>query len=856
MRRRKGLEPKSSNESLGGKPVPAMDFADMQGTEPMRLIDFDTRRNPTTDVAHGFAGVPAFAGNERRMGVHYIRQSMFHRDAYVAMVRQVHDLLIRFASGEDTPWKQRHPEICLPGYAGLTLDSDPWLLAKTIVNMGFNQMYRATHISLLLVELINLMKLQGMGSISPGIGATIRYTVLNNIFSKIGQISVNASYLKGHVDSMADLTNGSPETGYSVFFPLWMPLMRTYLYDQNYDLSQLDSDAYFPLRSRTDVHPLAGMYTQSGASSAIRHDEKPSFGYGLQADTVVPGYTDVSGNIKGAGWFTDHFLEMLAAEVDQYYALFINNSYAGVNLEVDGNKMASFLASFGFMTEKVGYMDLERMAKGIPSLDLASYAAKNFAFMPGVSPTLRADAGITKILWNPADSSSLLKWEMASIDYLRANTPAEVDTDTELPYLCLVPKPGVSMSRFTEGYEADVLGLTGFGVTRMSLGANDVPSHLARLIRLKMLSYTREVKRYVDRSHVGSFLSHSADDPNVYTYPSLFKMGTFMPMWKTTPLIDPNDMFTNGVHLVLDLKVANPVKGTYEDMAHQIGEFGTVLRGSPVTTAEVRAFSGMAQDMSKFPADVALGNNPFKEFGPWLGAALVFIGDGAGLPAFIQIARNDIIDLVRGHMYDAGGKPNIIPAAPYRRVRPDFSIHPAMGGTAYITATAGFEGTMDAAQAVITLEDVPSTNCPPSVDFGVATQPEVILAPIFTPSLLRPITELSQFGLDSYASSKVNYEEKPNLTIVGVAQGASRGSKPKGVDKLVDKEAGKENRFVKDNLRGQRPVPKMAPVPGSFSRSVDPKGGAGEEREEGGLTSKGVIEAGKKKKGGRPSDVA
>lgn len=560
--------PRDRESSLGSSKFNGGRYQASGGMDPIISLDLGKLRNPTTGIRSSMAGISAFGKSEARLGVHYLRMPYPSRDFYHSLWLTQFRKFVSYDSGQDTNWLSRHPELKLIGYDGLAVDSAETLVAKAHVALIQHAVLLSSHLVLKFVAVMNLVKKDGFGNVSANLGSTVRYPVMNAMFSKIANMPVNKAYIQGCVDMMADLTQNSKTAGLFVACPDWLPLGQTYYEDPCEPISGLFNWADYRL-PRFSLHPLPGEYAVTNKRRIA--DAELTRGWGL-AD-LDTGETTVKYNSKHKGWFYDHYLEQLQAEVDAYYNTFCNNTVTALNLGVVNSQLADYYQSLGMFDDRVCFADVVAMSDSIGSCDMDSYAAENFGKFCEVSPIAipGTDLALMSDLDNPVTAPS--HFELSTCDYLR--TASAADAFKEMPYLGLTMTPTGTLDQFLDGvacqswtwhnahdaeHDYDT-SLTLFDGTNHNKG-------WARVLSKKLLSFASTASRYVDEASVGKFIA-PASDSNIKAYEVMTKVGVFIPFWEMTPVIDPNDRYTNGIFTIVDLSIATPRPGTWEDVIRQ-----------------------------------------------------------------------------------------------------------------------------------------------------------------------------------------------------------------------------------------------------------------------------------------------
>lgn len=768
------------------------EYRDFAGTEPLMELDLVPFRKPTTGVRSSMAGIPALDAADRRLGLHYLRMPYYSREFWHAAWRKLYDLFTSFQTGNDTQWLERHWELRLINVNGMVANTEVEEVIANHIALMQHALYGSAHIALKFVAALNLARKQGFGNLSSKASATMKFAVLNSIFTKISNMPVNMAYIKACVASMADLVHANPSAGLAVYCPDWLPLGLAY-FDDTVDLIAADTAKKW-MNSRTYRHILAGEYPKSYAMRAANKwgavaTNDHYYGYGLRAvdSTGVENHTSVAAVAKGA-WFFDHYLEQLQDEVDLYYETFMANSASAANLGAAESKVADFYASIGFFDDRLTFDALVKMVDEVKQLDLEDYARKNFHFCETVTPILRGNGVDPSLRADLADPTSS-KWNLTTFDYVEQ--AADLAAMAELPYCGLKVKvSGGTLESFLDGLLADPIIDT---ATAFPNWGHSLP--MQKIVDKKLGSYLTTTPRYVHASKVGEFVE-KANDGNAMAYQALTKRGKFIPFWRITPIIDPNDRFTNGVFTIVDVISNTPRKGTYEDLLLQITKLASHATG--MTDEDLDACKGLASGTA---ADQATTDSIFDKNGAKIGGVLLYLGDGSGVPAFTQIARGDI-----GYQGLAAnnltGDMNIVPAVPYRKVRPDFSIHPSLPAGTYATLLGSITAAFSANKDYVTVTDFPATMPNTLVQVDPATYPEMVLAPIFAPSVLRPVCEFTNFGLNLWFDSKFDYL-KFQLEVPHPTSSATPKAQPAFTDPMRAKAEEKKARF--DSRRSTKP---------------------------------------------------
>lgn len=786
------------------------------GVDPVletQMVEFQV---PTAGVRASIAGVPAFDGSEARLGLHYLRMPYFSRDVMHAMWRDMFSFFSSMQTGGDITMLDRFWHLRLIGHAGITSSTSYENVAKAHVNIRMNYRYAATHLCLRAIATLNLARKNGFGSLSESINPTLKFSVINSMFSKIANFPIDKRYLEACVAAMADLVAGDNEHGIFVSIPDWLPIGQAYVES----VKGLETTGYWS--QRTASHMLLGEYVAANKRYVeFDHLER---GVGLTADPTGAGtWTNITGLSKRKGYFFDHWLEMLQAEVDMFYDNFVNNSVSDLNIANPGSKVADYYASCGDFNDRITFTEIVKYADGIKQLDLASYAAKNFKFFQEASPVLRFDADPSLLHAMTAEGLGICQWDKPTRDYVEA--AADLDDMYEVPYLGLGIADGSDLNAFLNGTAAGVYGADSFAPL-------EYEAAYQTLIEDKMAMFTMNQHRYVDAANRGSYLK-SAGDGNIVAYPSLTRRGKFFPMWTVTPFIDPNDRMMNGFFTLLDLKNSSPRLGTWEDVIKQVSGLAAFECGwtDGTSTGSIQAARGASSWVS-ITTDHSKG--VVEEFADIAGSALLYLGDAPNIPPALHLLRADITFMAFGAA-DLTGNLNWVPAAPYRKIPVDFSLNPATAGdtptyTPQLTGiTAAFNTLKDGID--VTAFDVAMTNTIASQNPKAV--PAMIYAPMFVPSMRRPICEYTDHGIYMWMKHFFDYEKKPAFSVPGFTSSGTTASLPRGVDQQKDKQAAKEaDRAKRFSEKPDFARPSNASKPklkwAKKASAVDPSGTVGE----------------------------
>jgi len=261
----------------------------------------------------------------------------------------------------------------------------------------------------------------------------------------------------------------------------------------------------------------------------------------------------------------------------------------------------------------------------------------------------------------------------------------------------------------------------------------------------------------------------------------------FIPFWDMTPVIDPNDRFTNGIFTIVDLRMANPRPGTWENIVNQWA--GDADFASGIAQATINADAAYRGEYTNTaPAGVTTVTSLLKTWPNQIGAVLVYLGDAAALPPLLHLLRGDITTFGLGAAPAADDNKNWFPVAPYRHIKPEFNLHPASIEGTYTPLIADIVGTFTPSRDGVTFGAIDGALAPELALPSLAVYPELVLAPIFAPSLSRNLAEYTDFGLRLWDKTGYDYlaERSFPTNIPGTRMSAGAAT-PRGADPKREK---------------------------------------------------------------------